>query len=132
MSRIGHISIMVGVAAALLAPPALAQLPDDLAGLHGPGAHPQVTAVSVRPDDRAGVRGPGAESPVLAASVRPDDREGVRGPGAAPTVILTQTSSGGFDWVDAGIGALGAFGLVLVLFGGLQVASRNRRSHAPA
>ena len=68
---------------------------------------------------------------VLAASVRPDDRAGVRGPGAAPTVILTQSDSG-FDWADAGIGALGAFGLALVLFGGLQVASRNRRSHVPA
>ena len=130
MSRIGHISILVGVAAALFAPAALAERPDDRAGLHGPGAN-AVTAASVRPDDRAGTRGPGAESLVLAASVRPDDRAGVRGPGAGPTVILTQTDPG-FDWADAGIGALGAFGLALVLFGGLQIASRNRRSHAPA
>lgn len=131
MGRIGHISILVGVAAALFAPTALAERPDDLAGLHGPGAHAAFTAASVRPDDRAGVRGPGAESLVLAAAVRPDDLAGVRGPGAAPTVILTQTDSD-FHWADAGIGALGAFGLALVLFGGLQVASRNRRSHAPA
>ena len=131
MSRIGHISILVGVAAALFAPAALAERPDDRAGLRGPGAQTEVTAVSARPDDRPGIRGPGAQSPVLAASVRPDDRAGVRGPGAAPTVFLTQTDSG-FDWADAGIGALGAFGLALVLFGGLQVASRNRRSHAAA
>ena len=131
MSRIGHISILIGVAAALFAPAALAERPDDRAGLHGPGAQAQFTAVSVRPDDQSGVRGPGAQSLDLAASVRPDDRAGVRGPGAAPTVFLTQTDSG-FDWADAGIGALGAFGLALVLFGGLQVASRNRRSQVPA
>ena len=131
MSRIGHISILVGVAAALFAPTALAERPDDRAGLHGPGAHAEVTAVSVRPDDRTGVRGPGAQLLVLAGSVRPDDRAGVRGPGAAPTVFLPQTDSG-FDWTDAGIGALGAFGLALVLFGGLQVAARNRRSHVAA
>jgi hypothetical protein len=131
MSRIGHITILVGAAAALFAPAALAERPDDRAGLHGPGAHTEVTAVSARPDDRAGVRGPGAPSLVLAASVRPDDRAGVRGPGAAPTVLLTQPGTG-FDWTDAGIGALGAFGLALVLFGGLQVASRTRRSHVPA
>lgn len=109
MNRIGQISILVGVAAALFAPAALAERPDDRAGLHGPGAYAEVAAVSVRPDDRAGIRGPGA----------------------APTVILTQAESG-FDWADAGIGALGAFGLALLCFGGLQVASRTRRSHAAA
>ena len=55
----------------------------------------------------------------------------MRGPGAAPTVILMQAESG-FDWADAGVGALGAFGLALALFGALQIASRTRRSHAAA
>jgi hypothetical protein len=107
MNRIGHISILVGVVAALFAPTALAERPDDRAGLHGPGAYVQV------------------------AAVRPDDRAGIRGPGAAPTVILAQAEAG-FDWADAGIGALGAFGVALALFGALQVASRSRRSHAAA
>ena len=132
MSRIGHISILVGVAAALFAPTALADRPDDRAGMLGVGG--TVPAGSTRPDDRAGVRGPGAHAPITAASaasVRPDDRAGARGPGAAPTVILTQADAG-FDWADAGIGAVGAFGLALALFGALQVAWRTRRSHAAA
>jgi hypothetical protein len=69
--------------------------------------------------------------PDVVASVRPDDRAGVRGPGAAPTVILTQTPRG-FDWEDAGIGALGAFGLALLLFGTMQVVARGRDRHAAA
>ena len=68
---------------------------------------------------------------VVASPVRPDDRGDLRGPGAAPTVVLRQTSSG-FDWEDAGIGALGAFGLALLLFGTLQVVARGRDRHAAA
>ena len=85
---------------------------------------------SIRPDDRAEARGPGAVES-LPNGVRPDDRAGVRGPGAVPT-IFAQPSGDGFDWGDAGIGALGAFGLALLLLGGLQVATRGRRGHATA
>jgi hypothetical protein len=109
MSRIRHISTVVGVAAALLAPAALAERPDDRPGLHGPGAQAHVEAVSVRPDDRPGIRGPGA----------------------AATLILAEPDSG-FDWADAGIGALGALGLALALLGAVQSASKARRRHAAA
>lgn len=132
MSRIVSTSILTLVVAALLAPAALAERPDDRAGLIGVGGAVAASSASDRPDDSAAVRGPGAFASTIETSVRPDDRVGVRGPGLAPTVVLTQTPSSGFDWGDAGIGALGAFGLALLLFGTMQVVTRQRRSHAPA
>jgi hypothetical protein len=48
-------------------------------------------------------------------AVRPDDRSGIRSVG---TVGATQ-SSGGFDFGDAVIGAIGAFGLSLLVAGGM-------------
>jgi hypothetical protein len=127
MSRIVHTSILGLVACALLVPAALAARPDDRGGLIGVGGTAAAAATSVRPDDRASLRGPGAFGQIATPSVRPDDRAGVRGPGAVPTVLLTQSPSG-FDWSAAGIGALGAFGLALVLFGAMQVLGHARRS----
>jgi hypothetical protein len=129
MSRIVHTSILGLVACALLVPTALAARPDDRGGLIGVGGTAAGIATSVRPDDRANLRGPGALDQIATPSVRPDDRADVRGPGAVPTVFLTQSPSG-FDWSAAGIGALGAFGLALVLFGGMQVLGHTRRSRA--
>jgi hypothetical protein len=131
MTRIVTTSILVLVMAALSVPAALAERPDDRAGLLGVGGAAVATPSALRPDDRDALRGPGAFVPDVVASVRPDDRAGVRGPGAAPTVILTQTPRG-FDWEDAGIGALGAFGLALLLFGTMQVVARGRDRHAAA
>ena len=128
MSRILHTSIVALVAFALLAPAALGERPDDRGGMIGVGGAVAV-ATTTRPDDRADTRGPGAVAATEPASVRPDDRNGVRGPGAAPTVVIS-TPESGFDWGDAGVGALGAFGLALVLFGALQVAAHTRRTHA--
>jgi hypothetical protein len=58
--------------------------------------------------------------------VRPDDRAGVR----AVDTVPVATSSGGFDWNDAGIGAIGAFGLSLLAAGamllGLHVLHQRR------
>jgi hypothetical protein len=132
MSRIVSISIVSLVVAALFAPAALADRPDDRAGLIGVGLASSAPVSLARPDDSGDLRGPGAFASTIETSVRPDDRAGVRGPGLAPTVVLTQTPSSGFDWGDAGIGALGAFGLALLLFGTMQVVARQRRGHAAA
>jgi hypothetical protein len=48
-------------------------------------------------------------------AVRPDDRGGIRSVDSVPATV----SSGGFDWRDAGIGAIGAFGLSLLAAGGM-------------
>ena len=66
------------------------------------------------------------------AAVRPDDRAW-RGVGPAPTIEPTESPlvpGDGFDWADAGIGALGAFGLGLLLVGGLLLAIRRQRPTA--
>jgi hypothetical protein len=129
----------IAVGAALLAPVAQAQSPDDRAGPRGPGAfassqastttHPDNRAGArgpgavegqirvVRPDDRAGVRGPGAlGSPTSSPATHPDNRAGARGPGAV-TADLVQPGSTGFDWGDGLIGGLGGAGIALLLTG---------------
>jgi hypothetical protein len=107
-------------------------------------------STAVRPDDRAGIRGIeqplstyytpkalkamgdryNAEAQLFAtqsgSAVRPDDRAGIRGVEQQPqTVYVTQ--SHGFDWSDAGIGALSAFGASLLLAGLMLVAVHQRR-----
>ena len=127
MGRILHTTTLVLAAFALLVPTALAQRPDDRAGMLGVGAAAATTSVT-RPDDRAESRGPGALAPQLGTATRPDDRGGLRGPGAVPIGVMTPATDG-FDWVDAGVGAVGAFGLALILFGMLALTTRTRRSH---
>lgn len=131
MKRILQTTILVLAVSALVTPNALAQRPDDRAGMLGVGAT-AVTSGSARPDDRAGARGPGALV-VSQSGVRPDDLAGIRGPGSIPAVFVASGSSrDGFDWSDAGVGAAGALGLALLLLGGLQLAARGRRDHAAA
>ncbi len=112
---------------------------------------------SVRPDDRAGIRRIDtlAEAPEQlgivdlndrahfgaydalgdtqsTTVVRPDDRGGVRGVESTPTIVA---SPSGFDWGDAGIGALGAFGFSLLLAGGMLLAihsHQRKQSHKVA
>lgn len=130
MKRILQTTILMLTVSALVTPNALAQRPDDRAGMLGVGA--AVVSSSTRPDDRAGVRGPGSVGS-LRSAVRPDDLAGTRGPGSIPAVLVASSSSGdGFDWSDAGVGAVGAVGLALLLLGGLQLAARGRRDHAAA
>ena len=106
--------------------------PDDRA-THGPGAiGSEGQATSVRPDDRA-THGPGLfATDTVTEAVRPDDRAW-RGVGPAPTIEPTESplvQVDGFDWADAGIGALGAFGLGLLLAGASLLAVRRQRATA--
>jgi hypothetical protein len=104
--------------------------PDNRAGIHGALAPSFMSApAAVRPDDRAGVLGPGVVQSIPTA-VRPDDRGGIHGigvPESAPVSVATPTS--GFQWLDAGIGALGAFALILAA-GGVFLAAGRR--HGPS
>jgi hypothetical protein len=89
-------------------------------------------ALAQRPDDRAGPIGVGAVT-YADSSIRPDDRPEPRGPGSIPIVLVTsQPATDRFDWRDAGMGAVGALALALVLAGGLGLATRARRGHATA
>ncbi len=112
-----------------LGAPETAVRPDDRPGLRGPGA--VIDAVSLRPDDRA-IRVTPVSAPETA--VRPDDRPGLRGPGAAPqdSPLQIVIRPGGFDWTDAGIGAVFALGLVLLAGGAALVARRHRQTSAAA
>jgi hypothetical protein len=141
--------VTIAVGAALMAPVAQAQRPDDRAGARGPGAiessqtpvltHPdnrgtargpgavEVQRVAVRPDDRAGGRGPGAiEASGYLTTEHPDNRAGARGPGAV-TSTLVRPSSSGFDWGDALIGGLVGAGMALLLIGSAFLLMSQRQ-----
>lgn len=72
--------------------------------------------------------------PASGTALRPDDRPGPRGPGTAvdsrPIVVVDRPN--GFDWVDAGVGAAAALGLVLLASGVSLVARRHRKASVPA
>jgi hypothetical protein len=141
--------VTIAVGAALMAPVAQAQRPDDRAGARGPGAidssqapavtHPdnragargpgalEVQRAAARPDDRAGSRGPGAiGTPGYSTTDHPDNRAGARGPGAS-TRILIHPGSSGFDWSDALIGGLGGAGMALLLTGSAFLLMSQRQ-----
>ena len=107
MNRIAKLTGTALVAAALLAPAAWADRPDDLAGARGPGAI-------------------AAEN----APVRPDDRPGPRGPRAFADVIVVDREESSFDWRDATIGGIAGVGSALVVTGGgVLVLTQRRRPH---
>jgi hypothetical protein len=95
MNRIAKVTGTALVGAALLAPAAWADRPDDLAGPRGPGA---VAAQN--------------------APVRPDDRAGPRGTGAFAPVVVVGSPESGFDWRDATIGGAAGVGIALLVTGG--------------
>ena len=106
------------LAAAVLAPAAAAQTVQDL---RSPDARDAATQVQPAPDLRS-----------------PDAQDAAEGRGAwnAPQVTVLRisrpqvSSSRGFDWTDAGIGAGGALGLVLLAVGGALVVTHGRRGDA--
>lgn len=61
-----------------------------------------------------------------------DDRAGVRGPGTVQTPQLVSSSSGGFDWGDASIGAGTAVGVALILVSGVALIRRSQSGHQVA
>jgi hypothetical protein len=106
------------LAAAVLAPAAAAQTSQDL---RSPDARDAATQVQPAPDLRS-----------------PDAQDAAEGRGAwnTPQVTVLKisrpqvSSSSGFDWTDAGIGAGGALGLVLLAVGGTLVVAHGRRAGA--
>jgi hypothetical protein len=64
----------------------------------------------------------------------PDTQDAANGRrGAAPTIeVVTVAAPGGFDWIDAGIGAAFVLGLSLIGAGALLVVQRRRRDSALA
>jgi hypothetical protein len=96
--------------------------PDDRA-IHGPAAVAAgAPSKPVRPDDRADR----AIAPAQPAAVRPDDRADRRLLTIGVEALPTRTD--GFDWTDAGIGAAGAFGLLLLVAGASLLGLRLRRA----
>ncbi len=75
-----------------------------------------------------GIAAPAARAGHQDLGLRPDDRAGFRGTGvvSAPisTPVIVRVTPGGFDWGDAGVGAAGVFGLML-LAGGVAIVSRH-------
>jgi hypothetical protein len=69
----------------------------------------------------------------------PDTSDAAAGRGtfSAPEVTVVRvseptTASGGLDWGDAGIGAAGLLGVILVGLGGTMFVLHRRHSHPPA
>jgi hypothetical protein len=111
----------VGLAVAAVAAPAAAAGPVDL---RSPDAVDAANAVTQRAHDQQvqDYRSPDAA----------DTAQG-RGTFSAPRVTVvrvaqpSQTTSGGFDWGDAGIGAGGVLALVLIAVGGSLMVTHRRR-----
>jgi hypothetical protein len=113
--------------AAIVTPAALAERPDDKGGMLGVGRASVAVTSPLRPDDRPGARGAGAivrsqqqfvpgvtdfpsrvgKAGELAAQARIDSAE------EPARTVLVRVDEGGFDWRDAGIGALCATALML-------------------
>jgi hypothetical protein len=86
----------------------------------------QSTPVSVSPDDRPFYRGlPNESTPV---SLSPDDRPFYRGvPTQSTPVNLTISTSDDFQWADAGLGAVSALALIMLLGAGALLIRHQRQ-----
>ena len=123
-------------AAAVAAPAAQATGPDDRAGVRGIGVQPmspqQVLDVVKRTSpNQVGLawqylRDTG-QLATPSAPPRADDRAGVRGIEPA-TVTPSIGRPSAFEWGDAGVGAAGAFGLMLLASGVLIVSRHSNRA----
>ena len=82
----------------------------------------------VSPDDRAAARGTTFSQPAVTKAIvlSPDDRAFARSNPSVSRPTLVRVASGGFDWMDAGVGAASGFGIALVLLGaGLAFTRRD-------
>ncbi len=79
---------------------------------------------------------PGGMTLTGSSVVRSENSFGAPGPSAAgatgPHEVITATSSGGFDWADASLGAAAAFGTALMLLTAVGLGRRNRSRLASA
>ena len=117
--------------------------PDNRAGIRGIGSQStDMSDVFTRAVARAGIDSQNADmSDVFtravarahaAQTLRPDDRAGIRGAGPelAATAPTATTTSEGFQWADAGVGAAATLALILVLAGLAAIArSNHQRNH---
>jgi hypothetical protein len=93
---------------------------------------------AVRPDDRSGPLGVGSivSEPATVAQVRPDDRSGPLGAQPITTASrtvsaslpTTSSSSDGFQWRDAALGAAGMLAICLAALGAVTLQRQHRRS----
>ena len=120
------IRLAVGTAAMLALMSSAAQAkPTGSTGTYRPSAVVlHAPAVTLAPDrtDRIGVTTP------IAPTVIPDrvDKIGTdQGPTPPVTAVVVRTTDGGFDWIDAVIGALSATALMLI--GAAALAAHGRR-----
>jgi hypothetical protein len=81
-------------------------------------------AWGARPFDPSGS---GAVVGTTEGTVRPDDRPGTRGAGSAPAPVVITYQGHGFDWGDAGVGAAGSIGLIVLAGAAVLVVIRSRR-----
>jgi len=96
-------------------------------------AEPSSTLSDLRsPDTRDTSRGTQPVATVVDLR-SPDSRDAVRGYRPGPAIeVVRAVGPSGFDWRDAGIGALAAFAIALVAVGTMLAGLRHRRSKLAA
>jgi hypothetical protein len=116
-----------------IAEPADLRTPDAIDA--GKPAGVQTTPSDVRTPDAIDAGQPANQTPGLEART-PDARDHAEGRGtfSAPEVTVIKVTDPspvftGFDWSDAGIGAGGLLGLILVAVGGTMALSHGRHGH---
>jgi hypothetical protein len=95
-------------------------------------------APAVRPDDRSGPLGVGSivNQPTTVGQIRPDDRSGPLGAQPITTgsrtvsasLPTTSSSSDGFHWRDAALGAAGMLALCAAALGAVTLQRQHRRT----
>lgn len=118
--------------------------PADLAGMYGTsetsigsddrsvyrGSTPQLDPTYVgSPDDRKLFRGVETPSVTLSPAVRGEQVKSFDRPSFAPTSqpSVTGSTDDGFQWVDAGLGAVSTLALVLLMGAGALLIRQQRR-----
>jgi hypothetical protein len=97
---------------------------DDEHGQPQSSGYSSVSAqVGSESTDRSGAAQSAAQPSSLNATV------GANGlPQQSPTAVVTATGGDGFDWSDALVGALTAFGLALMTLAAARLIARHRRA----
>ena len=113
-------TLVLGFAVAAIVAPAASGEP------RGPGNDPLISATG--PDDRTLYRGTSIQlDPSIVGS--PDDRvffRGVETP-IVPVNVTVSSPSNGFQWDDAGLGAVSTLALVLLMGAGTLMIRHQRR-----